>query len=230
MTSFVRTDFPQHHAGVARVEAALASASRLSQGFDGTRGLTALLLAAVVSALLVVAERLVDTGDGLLAAWVMLWVVAFAALALFGVPARRLAVRLVKDLDDWSASIAQARADQRLWATARSDARVMADLQAAIARNDVAAPRLAAASAAPVRRVSLRELMAGWQRDVARARADIEMLRASDADHRVMADLQAIAGRAEAVPEVTKTLLRADQTAALRDAAHTLGARRSYYF
>jgi len=237
MTSFVHIDYSQEHPGVARAEAAFAAASRLGQGFDGTRGIAALLLAAVVSALLVVADRLVDTGSGLLAAWMLLWVVAFAALALFATPARRLANSLVKRLDAWSAAIAEARADQRLWETARTDARVMADLQAAIARSDVQAPRMAAALAtadAPAsRRVSLRQMMANWQRDVQRARADIALLQAAEHDHRVRADLMAATGRAEHIgnmPSVTQTLMRADQSAALRDAAYSLGARRSYYF
>ena len=237
MTSFVHIDHPQEHPGVARAEAAFAAVSRLGQNFDGTRGIAALLLAAVVSALLVVADRLVDTGSGLLAAWMLLWVVAFAALALFATPARRLANSLVKSLDDWSAAIAEARADQRLWATARSDSRVMADLQAAIARSEVQPPRMAAALAAAdapaSRRISLREMMGNWQRDVQRARADIAVLQAAEHDHRVRADLMAATGRAEyvgGVPAVTQTLLRADQSAALRDAAHRLGARRSYYF
>ncbi|WP_369803364.1 hypothetical protein [Pseudorhodoferax sp. Leaf267] len=234
MTSFVHVDYPQEHPGVARAEAAFAAAGRLSQGFDGARGIAALLLAAVVSLLIVLADRLVDTGSGLLAAWMMLWVVAFAALALFATPARRVANLVMKGLDAWSASIADARADQRLWATARADSRVMADLQAAIARSDAQPPRIAAALAAAkapaVERVSLRTLMAGWRRDIQRARADIALLQAADADHRVMADLRAAATRAESVPAQTQTLLRADQTAALRDAAHNLGARRSYYF
>lgn len=236
MTSFVHIDYPQEHTGVARAEAAIAAAGELSRNFDGARGIAALLLAAVVSALLIVADRLVDTGSGLLAAWMLLWVVAFAALALFAVPARRLANALVHKLDAWSAAMAEARADQRLWATARTDARVMADLQAAIARSEVQAPRLAAAQAAvdqpASRRVSLRQMMAEWQRDVQRARADIAVLQAAEHDHRIRADLMAATDRAEQtadVPAVTQTLMRAD-SAALRDAAHRLGARRSYYF
>lgn len=228
MTSFVHIDYPSEHTGVARAEAAFAKAAQIGEGFGGTRGIAALLLAAVVSALLVLADRMVDTGSGLLAAWMAMWVVAFAALGLFAMPARRLANAMVTGLDAWSADVAQTRADQRLWETARTDARVMADLQAAIARSDVNAPRMAAPAE---RRVSLRELMVGWQRDVQRARSDIAMLRVAQTDYRLKAELQAVAGRADAaVPAVTQTLLRAEGNTALRDAAHNLGARRSYYF
>ena len=40
---------------------------------------------------------------------------------------------VVAELDAWSARRAQGRADERLWDIARGDARVMADLQAALA-------------------------------------------------------------------------------------------------
>lgn len=227
MTSFVHIDHSYNHAGVVRAEAAFATVGQVGRGLAGSRGIAALLMAAVLSALLLIADRLVDTGSGLLAAWMMLWFVAFASLALFSAPLRQLANGLVRRLDTWSADVAQARADQRLWATARTDARVMADLQAAIARADV---NVNVKVPALTRRVSLRELMLGWQRDVQRARADIAQLRAAEADHRVASDLQAATDRAGAVPAVTQTLLRADSSKALRDAAHQLGARRSYYF
>jgi len=104
--------------------------------FDSTKGLSSMLLAAMVSALVVVADRLIDTwADGhLLAAWVALWAVGFAALAVFSGAARKLAASAVVALDKWSQRSAQNRADERLWAIAQADPRVMADLQMAIAR------------------------------------------------------------------------------------------------
>ncbi len=238
MTSFVHIDYPQQHPGVARAEAVIEAAGRLRQSFDGTRGIAALLLAAVVSALLVVADRLVDTwaGDRLLMAWVMLWVVAFAALALFAAPARRAAAAVVGSLDAWSSRMARARADERLWATAQTDPRVMADLKAAMARSDVAVPRVAVeglrASEKQVQRISLREVIQGWHRDVQKARADVAFITAAQHDPRILADLQAAATRSEAsVPAQTQTLLRADSASrSLRDIAHAYGARRSYYY
>ncbi|HEY3049715.1 MAG TPA: hypothetical protein VGJ72_19900, partial [Polaromonas sp.] len=68
-----------------------------------------------------------------------LWAVAFAVLALFAGTARNVAARLKAGLDSWSRSLAEARADQRLWAMAKTDARVMADLQAAMSRADIKA-------------------------------------------------------------------------------------------
>ena len=106
--------------------------------FDSTKGLSAMLLMAMVSALVVVADQLIDTwADGhLLAAWVALWAVGFSALAVFGGAARKVAVAVVVALDGWSQRVAQARADERLWAIAQSDPRVMADIQMAIQRSE----------------------------------------------------------------------------------------------
>lgn len=136
MTSFVHTQFPSVHPGVERAESAIASVRQLRQGFDSTRSLAAMLLAAIVSALVVVADQLVDTwADGhLLAAWVVLWAVGFAAVALFASAARQLAQRVVKAADGWSARVAQARADERFWNSAQNDPRIMADLNMALMR------------------------------------------------------------------------------------------------
>ena len=221
MTSFVQVHYPQEHAGVVRAEAAFAAAGRLRRSFDGTRGLAAFLLAAIVAALLVVADQLVDrwTGGHLLAAWVVLWAVAFAALAMFAGSARRMAAALVGQMDAWSSRIAQSRADQRLWATAQADPRVMADLCAAMARSDAPAPRVAAVlrkADTPARR-SLRQAYQEWLRDMHNARADVAYLAAAESDPRVMAELRAAQSRAKSdVPSETQTLLRADQVAGMR--------------
>jgi hypothetical protein len=68
--------------------------------------------------------------------WIALWAAAFVSLAVFAGTARHLAARMKVGLDDWSRAVASARADERLWAAAKADPRVMADLQAAASRND----------------------------------------------------------------------------------------------
>jgi hypothetical protein len=83
--------------------------------------------------------------------------VAFAAIALFAGTARVLARRAVKALDAWSSAIAQARADVRLWEAAKSDPRVMADLQVAMARHEAAVEASAAATSVPAAVVQLEE-------------------------------------------------------------------------
>lgn len=107
-----------------------AGAYRARRHFDGARGLAAMLLAAAVAALVVVADRLISTwADGhLFLAWVFLWVVIFAGSALFAGTARRLAQSTMRSLDGWSQTLAQARAEARLWDLAQSDPRLMAEL------------------------------------------------------------------------------------------------------
>ena len=119
-----------------RTNSTAGTKARAGALFDSTKGLSAMLLAGMLSALVVVADRLIDTwaDSHLLAAWVALWVVGFAALAVFSGAARKLAATTVVALDKWSQRIAENRADERLWAIAQADPRVMADLQMAIAR------------------------------------------------------------------------------------------------
>lgn len=143
MTSFIHIDQPLQHTGVARVQEAAASIKGIASSFDGARGGASLLLAAVVSAMLVVANQLIDTWtDGhLLAMWVALWCVAFAALALLAAPARRAVVSLRHGWAAWKESRKAYQADQKLWNVALSDARVMADLSRAMSRDGVSAVR-----------------------------------------------------------------------------------------
>ena len=104
MTSFAHTEYPTEHAGVVRAENAAAALKSVAANFNGARGAASLLLAAVVSALLVVANQMIDTwSEGhLLAAWMVLWLVAFAALALLTAPARRAGVVLLSAAQSWA--------------------------------------------------------------------------------------------------------------------------------
>lgn len=134
--SFVHLEYPTRHPGVERMERVARSASVLRKGLDATRGLAGVLLAAMVATLVVVADQLMETwADGhLLAAWVLMWVIGFAALAVLAPTARGLAARVMAGLDGWSQGVARRRADERLWDLARKDPRVMADIQAAASR------------------------------------------------------------------------------------------------
>ena len=138
MASFIQPGFPSRHQGLARVESAYAALKAVRQVFDSTGGLSVMLLAAMASTLVVVADQLIDTwADGhLLVAWVALWLIGFAALAMFSAPARKLAITLVSSFGAWSERLARARADERLWALAKADPRVMADLDAARLRSE----------------------------------------------------------------------------------------------
>ena len=136
MTSFIQPHFPVRHLGVDRLESAIGAVQGIRRGFDSTKSLSTMLLAAMVSSLLVVADQLIDTwADGhLMVAWIALWLVGFAAVAVFAGAARKVALTVVRALDAWSQRLAQRRSDTRLWAVAQSDSRVMADLNAALRR------------------------------------------------------------------------------------------------
>jgi hypothetical protein len=118
---------------VERLESAFFAARALYRSLDSTRGLSLMLLAAMVSALVVVADQLVETwADGhLFAAWVAMWLLGFVALAVFAAPARKLANVVMVALDGWSERLARSRSDARLWALAKADPRIMSDLDAA---------------------------------------------------------------------------------------------------
>lgn len=137
MASFVHVEYPQEHPGVVRAERALEAVRGLGSGFDGARGLAALLLGALVAAVVVVADQMIDTwADGhLMAAWVVLWLVGFASIGLFAGTARSIASRVVAAGNRWAAARALQRADERLWALAQTDSRVMTDLRVAHSRS-----------------------------------------------------------------------------------------------
>lgn len=133
MASFINPDYPVEHQGVARLQAAIATMRRAGIAFKGARGLVALLSAGAVSALLVVADQIVSTwAEGhILLAWVVLWALVFAFVALFAEAAQGWSDKLVATLQARSQATERSLADQRVWAVAQSDPRFMADLQAA---------------------------------------------------------------------------------------------------
>ena len=147
--SFSRDNLPSSHPGVVRGEAAYESFIALKNYtktlFTTQRGLSALSLAALVSALVVVANQLIDTwADGhLLAAWILMWAVVFAAIGLLA-PA-------VKNGVGWALATAivvqrrraTARSEAAFLATAKADPRVMAELQAAILRHEAQTGQMA---------------------------------------------------------------------------------------
>jgi hypothetical protein len=158
--SFVHIEYSTSHPGVERFERVVGAAEALRKGWSATRSLAGVLLAAMVATLVVVADQLMDTwADGhLLAAWVLMWVIGFAAMALLAPTARSMAARVMAGLDGWSQHVARRRADERLWDLARKDARVMADIQAAATRSEMDDADVA--EEAPVAEVSGRNLSA----------------------------------------------------------------------
>ncbi len=139
MTSFAHVDHPTEHPGVLRAERLIASVTDAARGFDGARASATLLLASIVAALMVVANQVIDTwSEGhLLAAWIVMWAVAFAALALLASPARRAVATLRASTRRWALARKQVAQDEKLWAVALTDARVMADISRAMSADAV---------------------------------------------------------------------------------------------
>jgi hypothetical protein len=108
----------------------------MGSALDGSRTLAGMLLAASMAALLVVADQVIDTwSDGhLLAGWVALWTVAFAALALLAPPLRQVAAFLAGGFFRNLADMRTAQAEVRMWEMATHDPRVMDEIRDAMAR------------------------------------------------------------------------------------------------
>lgn len=124
MNSFATT--PAQMAGAVRP----GTATQKAAAGSGVKGLAAMFLAAAVAALVIAADRVINTwGDEhLFYAWVVLWAVVFAGIALFAGTARNLAQRLMPTLDRWSQTLAETRAEMRVWEAAQRDPRLMQEL------------------------------------------------------------------------------------------------------
>ena len=134
----VHLDYPLTHPGVERAEQVVANFKRMSDSFSPTHTMAAMLLAAIVAAFVLVADQMMDTwaDEHLFAAWVAIWAVAFAAVGLFAGVSKTMANQMKQGLNVWSARMAQRRSDERLWAIAKMDARLMSELQTAMSRSD----------------------------------------------------------------------------------------------
>ena len=137
MPNVTHYPFPGSNSGHQQSPAPQRDKRSKRRVFDSARGLSALLLGAMVSALLVVADQLIETwADGhLLAAWVALWLVSFTVLALFAGSAHKLSNSVVDALAAMVQRRARKRAEELMWLMAQSDPRLMADLQVAMARS-----------------------------------------------------------------------------------------------
>ena len=108
----------------------------MGSALDGSRALAGMLLAVVMAALLVEADQVIETWtDGhLLAGWVALWTVAFAALALLAPPLRHVAVFTAGGLGRRLQTWRMAREESRMWEMASHDPRVVEEIRAAMSR------------------------------------------------------------------------------------------------
>ena len=104
---------------------------------EGSRTLAGMLLAAVLSALLVVADQLIDMWvDGhLLVGWVALWTVVFAAMALLAPPLRKVSAAASSVIMGWVRAAQERRLGEEMWEHARHDHRIMDELRHAVMRS-----------------------------------------------------------------------------------------------
>lgn len=104
---------------------------------NSARTLGTVLLAAIVSALLVVVNQALDawSENHLLMAWAALWAIGFLAMGLLATPAHRAARSLRATFAEWRIENKEAAEEAKMWEIAKYDPRIMADIQAALARN-----------------------------------------------------------------------------------------------
>ena len=95
------------------------------------REMVDVVLAAAMAALLAVADQVIDTWtDGhLLAGWVALWTLAFAALAILASPLRLLAANAAALISRHVHRAQLRRSEARMWEYASCDPRTLADLR-----------------------------------------------------------------------------------------------------
>jgi hypothetical protein len=106
--------------------------------------------------MVVIADQLMDSWaeTHAVAAWVALWAVAAVAISLLRGVTRSLAQNLMAGLDAWSAHVARRRADERIWAMAQSDPRMMSELQVARDRAETVTESVADVSELMARRAA----------------------------------------------------------------------------
>jgi hypothetical protein len=133
----------QHGAGYTASATAAKYASQSAADSSSQRGLTMIVLSAMAALMATLAYQVMDsiTEGHLLLLWIGLWAVLLMVMTLLTGLAFRIAAALKRPMDSWSHSLAQSRADRRLWALAQQDERVMADLQMAITKNQAQASR-----------------------------------------------------------------------------------------
>ena len=137
MTRFITPTYPERHHGADRIEALMDAAQQVPHTVSGQRGIALLLGSAFAAAVAAVSYEVMDSAyeSHLLMIWMVLWIALFGAMAVFA--GSLVGSGLRSKLGDWSRSLAEAHADQRLWAMAQHDDRIMSDLQSAMSRSEM---------------------------------------------------------------------------------------------
>jgi hypothetical protein len=127
MTTFVNLNYTTSHPGVVRFERAFAFASKAIQRLHQESTYAAALLMFGALSLVASIYDIVDASqEGQeLGAWVVLWTAVFVGLVGFGKYCKR-------QVNAWL----QADREARMWNTAMTDYRVMADIRCAQSRGE----------------------------------------------------------------------------------------------
>lgn len=136
MSSFVQPEFPRVHEGAARLTDSLERIQRALAYLRSPVGLVGVLVAAGLATVMVVAEQVVSalTDGHLLAVWVAMWAIVFGLLATFSDAISAWPAQLQARLQQRRANAAARAADERTWAAALADPRLMAELHCALLR------------------------------------------------------------------------------------------------
>lgn len=108
-----------------------------TNGVLTARTLAGMLLAATLSVILVVADKLIESwvdGDTLLG-WVSLWMAVFVTMALFAPTLRRWSGVAARKLAASYAAARQRQEEAALWEMAQHDPRILAEIRCAQSRS-----------------------------------------------------------------------------------------------
>jgi hypothetical protein len=127
MTTFVNLSYSTSHPGVARFERAYASGKNIVQRLQQESTYAAILLMFGALSLIASIYDIVDASqEGQeLGAWVILWAAILVSLVVFGKYCKRQFVSWLK-----------ADREARMWDSAFTDYRVMADIRCAQGRSE----------------------------------------------------------------------------------------------
>ncbi len=133
MSKFVHVDFSPTHSGVERVENAVSFLSTRALRWNSSRTLSTVVLIALVAAVLVMTNQAIDTmTDGhAFAAWMGMWALGFAMMALLKNPVFAVVRSVSKAYARWQQVQHLAQQDAQLWELANRDSRIMSDIKAA---------------------------------------------------------------------------------------------------
>ena len=139
MSNFIYNSYCVEHPGVVRIyqasdeRMAALAAEHQAKSQASTRWIVALVVLAALAVGIFQATETWNNGH-MMAAWLVLWAMAFASVALVSAPARRALNMARSGYRAWVKSRQQAAADERVWNAALQDARLMADLARAMDR------------------------------------------------------------------------------------------------